>query len=964
MKRFLQTLIILILSQVSFAQYYNTGQEPASYKWLKIKTGKFTVIYPETYGSGGIMFAGELEKAWSEISSSFAEKKTNIPVIIHNHTTQTNGYVAWAPRRMEIYPTPGQNSIPLGHNRQLALHELTHVMQLQSLNTGFTGFMSYIFGEQLTGAIAAFLPLWYLEGEAVFNESLFTESGRGRNPGFINLLKAISIENGEMYKYDKLFNGSYKNYTPDYYQYGYQLYTWALMKNDPEIWKKALKFTGNQPFTLNPVNISLTRSAGLTKKKLFYQTFDSLGSIWKDELKNEIKKEYDPVTPPVKREYESYYSPVSAGNDSLVAVKTSLSEPVSFVLIRPSDNSIKKLFTPGNMYPWIISFAKGKLVWVEPVSDPRWANRSYSVIKSFDIKKRVVKQLSFQSRYMAASVSPDGRMIAAIENREDNTNSLVLLIADNGSVIKSIPAPGNLFIQRPQWSDNGKTITFVSLGEKGEGIISWSHETGQWETLVEEDRFDIQSTFLRNDSLLYVSSVSGTDNIYLLEGNGRLSSVTFSKFGASDLHVTGNNVFFSNLKSDGNTICKTSLADAELIENTDSLPAEYLIDNFVKNDTDKKTGEVYSYTPEPFRKWKHLFNIHSWMPLYADIEAILNDPVSIRPGLMLMSQNLLSTLTTSLGYEYSADHRHKIHSRLTWEGWYPVIESRLDYGNETVIDPAGAIPGWSPSSLNTGLRFINNIYIPWSFTTGKYSQLLYPYLSADYRNDYIYESELNRYNYGQILLSGRIYFANYHRSSYRDIYPGFGQVVDVYYSSAPFDKKIYGSDSYAKIALYFPGFIKNHGIRLRYESEKQSFVRYLTRNRINYPRAYKNIISEELDFFSLDYVAPLVYPDINIGSLIYITRLRTGLFYDYALGNNNYHLFEANGTSIVDSFYEGKETFSSYGIELITDFYLLRIPYEISAGVQAAWKDLNEAPLFELIFNIDIYGMNIGRLRR
>ena len=35
-----------------------------------------------------------------------------------------------------------------------------------------------------------------------------------------------------------------------------------------------------------------------------------------------------------------------------------------------------------------ISYAKGKLVWVEAQSDPRWENREYSVIKLMDLKSK------------------------------------------------------------------------------------------------------------------------------------------------------------------------------------------------------------------------------------------------------------------------------------------------------------------------------------------------------------------------------------------------------------------------------------------------------------------------------------------------------------------------------------------------------------------------------------------------
>src|SRR5450759_3110839 len=294
---------LILFAQVASAQYYDTGQDPASLKWMQIKTGRFTVIYPEKYGSGGIAFAQSLDEAYSKLVSLFPERKFNIPVVIHNFTTQSNGYVAWAPRRMELYPTPEQNSIPLDPVKQLAIHELTHVFQMESLNRGFSKAMSLILGEQFTGIVSSLLPLWFLEGDAVFAESVLTESGRGRSPSFQKQLKAITVERGSLYKYDKIVNGSYRDYVPDYYQSGYQMVTWALAKHDSQIWNKVLDFTAEQPFTINPVNISLSKNAGLTKKKLFKETFDTLNTIWTKDVLEDNAISYETVNPAKKANY-------------------------------------------------------------------------------------------------------------------------------------------------------------------------------------------------------------------------------------------------------------------------------------------------------------------------------------------------------------------------------------------------------------------------------------------------------------------------------------------------------------------------------------------------------------------------------------------------------------------------------------------------------------------------------------
>ena len=283
------------------AQYYDTGTDPASLKWKQIKTSRFTIIFPEKYTEGGLIYAKSLEKAYSDLLALYPEKDFKIPVIIHNYSTRSNGYVSWAPRRVELYTTPEQNTIPLAPEKQLSIHELTHVLQMNSLNKGLTKALSFVFGEQIIGAVSSYLPLWLLEGEAVFAETILTNSGRGRSPSFQNQVKALTLENGKMYKYDKILNGSFRNFVPNHYETGYQMVTWARAKNDPQLWNKVLDYTGKNSYSLNPVNISLRRNSGLTKNRLHIETFDSLRAIWNREMSMNKTVPYKQLIP-IKRE--------------------------------------------------------------------------------------------------------------------------------------------------------------------------------------------------------------------------------------------------------------------------------------------------------------------------------------------------------------------------------------------------------------------------------------------------------------------------------------------------------------------------------------------------------------------------------------------------------------------------------------------------------------------------------------
>jgi hypothetical protein len=140
------------------------------------------------------------------------------------------------------------------------------------------------------------------------------------------------------------------------------------------------------------------------------------------------------------------------------------------------------------------------------------------------------------------------------------------------------------------------------------------------------------------------------------------------------------------------------------------------------------------------------------------------------------------------------------------------------------------------------------------------------------------------------------------------------------------------------------------------ERQKPEFL--LLFNRASFPRSYNNIISQDLKFYSADYVMPLLYPDLNIPGVIYIKRIRGDLFFDYARGNKNTFIYPDGTVSHNDT-----EIFKSFGFELLSDFYLLRIPFTISGGVLTAWKNFTTPPYFELILRFDIFGMKIGNSR-
>lgn len=953
-----KVIILLIMSLLPLAwagaQYYDTGQDPASLKWLQIKTTHFRIIFPEDFGMEATRYARLLEESYGKLSALYPGARTNIPVIIHNHSMQSNGYVSWAPRRMELFPLPGQDNLPMHPARQLAVHEAAHVLQLGSLNgKGLGRALTWLIGEQAVGLAAVEVPNWAFEGDAVYAETATGLSGRGRSNVFIRGARALAEGPEGLYDYDKMLSGSYRDFTPDHYVFGYLMMN-HLRATDPDAWS-TMTSKISPGWHLNPVNAGLRGGAGLTKKRLYDSTFATLEKMWNNSLP-EGTRDYTPLSASHRRDYVSYYNPCRLPDGRIISLRTSVSDPSRFSITNPVTGKELNFTTTGYIYPYVFSVSDSSVVWSEQHPDIRWDNRDYSVIKRLDLSGGAVRQLTFRSRYTAPDLSPDGRTVAAVSTTTGMHCSLVLLDALTGEELMNIVPPDSLILQRPAWSSDGSAVTMVTLSEKGEGIRSYSPTGKRWTIHIGESVTDIVQAKMHNDTLFYLAQGDGSDNIYRIAGDGPAERITGSRFGISGFSVRGGELLFSDYTSGGYIIAseKTS-ATAGPAGSTghEIIPAVAPMKSV--HESEENPVPVI---PEPVRysKLGHLFNIHSWFPFYADIDELKSDPTSVRPGLTLMSQNHLSTLVSTAGYEYSYGD-HFIHSGITWKGWHPVIDAEITWGGEQLVS-RDTSQGSAPSDLGRDFQLNLNVYDQLWFAYGKFRQLLMPAVYLSYRNKYTFIPDENRFDRDIITVTGRLYFSNTFRTAYRDINPRWGQVIDLRLTGTPWDSELYNSRSYARGTLFFPGIMANHSLSAKAGWENQAPARKLIyRNSIPWPRGLRDeLIAEKLFSFSADYTMPLIYPDLAAGSLLYLKRIRGTLFWDYARGEkiNDY----SNR-----SFNPGTAEYSSYGSELMADFFLMRFPFEMSAGVRGGYIPGEQRYFVTGAFSVNIYGTVLGRER-
>ena len=928
--------IILFLS-ISFAngQYYSSGQDPASTKWNQINTTNFQIIFPANFEKQAQYLANIIDSAYYLVAHSMNGKIKKTSIILHNQTVISNGTTAWAPTRVDLHTTSPQQIYAQNWLEQLALHEIRHLIQIEKLNTGFTKVLKFILGEQaLAFMTGIFVPQWFLEGDAVVTETALSKSGRGREPAFEMPIKAQLLEKNK-YSYEKAVHGSFKDMVPGAYPLGYLLVASGRNKFGPKLWEESLNTVGRNPLLITPFSKAIKNKTELSKQDFYHSSLDDLKSKWKSL---QDSKKLIPNQPLTKKpiEFTNYRHPILLENGNVLAVKKSIDDVQRFVLIK-ENGAEENIFTPGANLGDPVSYSNNLICWSEIEFDARWQNRNYSVIKTFNTETRKLNHLTKKSRFFSPSISHDGKKIATIEQSLTDESSLVILNAIDGTEIKRFPLTD--FIMSPSWSEDDNEIVFISLNEKGKSIQILEVKSGILEKQLADTFTQISNPRLTETHVYFTGAFSGTDNIFAID---RKSKTTFQisnvAYGATDVFVnkSDQNLYYSNYTADGYEIAKQQLIPSiwlplkSVEEQTLNLTEKLSEQEQGVLDIDHQNDQIFEVTK--YHKATGMLNIHSWAPASINVNSY-----DVKPGFSLMSQNKLSTAFASMGYEYDLNESlGKYYFNYSYQGFYPIIDLEIDNGKKRYYytDSLNKIDFflYDETNIETEVR------LPLSLTRGRYYRGIQP--SIKFRSSFLKELAESKIKFKQNnvqSLNYRLYLYNRIRSSIRDLYPEWGQVFDFRVGHTPFQEENKSWIISAQSAFYFPGLLKHHGIKIIGGYQKRQEGVYYFPQVVNYPRGFSN--KNDLEMFStnINYKFPLCYPDLSIGSLLYLKRLKLAFFYDHAFGKNP----------------EGNSTYQSTGFELTSDMHLLSLIAPIDLGVRYIYKPDLKTNTFEFLFSID-----------
>ena len=954
---FLVSVLSVLLPVSLDAQFYVTGDDPGRLKWYTIDTDNFSIIYPEGTDSLARIYGYKLEKFRLPVSRSTGYlNKGRMPVVMHAYNA-ANGSVAWAPQRMDLFTIPSPYAPePMPWSTMLSVHEGRHVTQMQFGMTKAQKPFGWAFGEMWNILASIVYPgLATIEGDAVIAETALTNSGRGRTADFLNYYM-VAFDNGDFRKWWKWRAGSQHRYAPDHYALGYlTIGGFRYLYDCPEFMNTLYDYASRRPY--DPLAfLTVTRQiTGKRREEAFQEVSRTMHGIWKAEA--EARAPFIPMEPVTEepRLYADYQGTTILDNVIYSIKSGHETAPVLVSISRDGKEKVISRFayeTSGLK----TSESLKRLYWSETSTDGRWSLKTNSRIRYINVGIKGKRKLTGTGNLLYnPDINPADNFVATVEYDIDGSSLLTVVNGVSGETDSSVKGPEGVQLIETAWI--GDEIFSTGITEEGYGVYKYSD--GQWSVVLEPQPVKIKDFRAYGKEIMLTCDRTGVNELYHLNpSTGSLRQKTVTRYGASDFAYDdeGRYLYYSSQTLKGMKMFRTAtedLVDREvdftqkhtwtlaeaLARQEKELAAE---DGFEETVTEV---EVNFSEPRRYRKFPHMFNVHSWAPVYVNVDNIMNmsyDYIwqAASLGMTGIMQNRLSNASGEFGYSAHKDPydpskwRHSGHARFIYSGLYPVFELSVDFNDRAARQyNTTAYIMEKGTSISLGSRTLDtpyiegriSMYIPWSFSSGGWYKGVIPRLTYRIGNDkfntsmavtqeqggfysYLYSTEgKNTFRHS---LSGSLRAYTMLSTPNSAVYPKWGIGVEAGASGSLESASYLSPMGYGYLYGYVPGLIPTHGIKLTAMHQMKLSDAPFGQATVNImPRglsgnsallSWLSVRNTHMTKVTVDYACPIFIGDISIGGTMFsIKRLVVNPHFDYTIAGG-YGLFSAGAELILD----------------------------------------------------------------
>lgn len=875
----------------AYAQYYSNGQSPASLRWKTLGNDSLKMVFPDGFEAQARRTLFYMDTVRSRINYGFRLPPLRTPVMMTTENFYSNGLTMLAPKRIEIGGIPAIDTYSEPWLKQLATHEYRHMVQFGNINRSTVKVFSWLFGQQAPLLASGMVPFWFLEGDAVMAETQMSTFGRALQPSFTMHYRALGDEILKSRNPDKWFCGSYRDYVPSHYELGFQLVSYADKKYDEYIGEGITRYTSDYPILIFTTQLALNKYYRTSTKKLFRETFSSLNELW-DSLPDEGNSPRI-VSPPVKV-YTTYSHPVFIGDSTILAVKEDYDRPSRLVEIDVAAGTERLVCHTGPVSTRLV-YRDGLAAWTEYRQSRFWEQKVNSRLCIMEAGSGRYREIASAGDGILYPVILDRNNLAFVRYHYDGHYSVDLDSQSHGKV--SFDFDGSISLHGLAWDDTTECLYYIALSDDGMWIggLDFSGAEGRQFAVTSPSYVTIDNLSAADGMLYFNSIFSGKDEAHTIDlATGKQYRISNSRYGSFSPSPSPSGEYISlvTYERDG---YKAALQEVEYWEEVEWEPVPRNIVNaplkpwdvpniddvvYTHTEAEKSAGK---YPSKRYYKGAHLFNVHSWAPLYYAPDLLMNDQsLDARFGATLISQNLLSTAASSLGYGYTLDGHSTVRGRFGYYGWAPKIDVTALWSNRPhrVITASSALPAQS-GTVYRGNTFNLSVmaYLPAMLSTGYVIRSITPILQYSLNNGELINVDTGESGRESIFLASLQYSA-YVRRARLDLQPRWGYTLRASVAGNPLGGllspvwSVYGR-------IYTPGLFLHHGLTLA-ATYQRSGEGPFSPNIVEFqPIGYGQISSDRYFAASANYLLPIVYPDWGLSGVFFLKRiwLKAGITY-------------------------------------------------------------------------------------
>jgi hypothetical protein len=277
-------------------------------------------------------------------------------------------------------------------------------------------------------------------------------------------------------------------------------------------------------------------------------------------------------------------------------------------------------------------------------------------------------------------------------------------------------------------------------------------------------------------------------------------------------------------------------------------------------------------------------------------------------------------------------------AKISYQAWYPIIDLNVQMGDRNTqlyVDNQRPLDSlrtdeWSQSTWDIGVR------LPFNLTHSAYQEniLFGSNIGLLHVNGYDLSKRYyaDPFNGDYRFLKHQIQYSKLLNRSIWDVQSRKGFVLQANWQGMPWKQSISNELWNIKALVYLPGLFKHDGILLKYAYQQESEGNYRFSSSMFFPRGYLYTSFNRLTTMGVDYRFPIKNTEINLGQLLYITRVKGNVFADWGIGEDNLS--------------PTKQSFQSFGVDLSAQFHALRFSEGFELGVRVMYLSASKSWAF------------------